>query len=81
MQNAKMYSSAPASGTMQTPIDLPDPLASAADALARRLGVSLADLCAAAVGEFVAKHTAVRAPSPVAWLYAEEPGPLDAAWS
>lgn len=45
---------------MKTAISLPDDLFSAADTLARKLGVSRSRLVATALAEFVAKHRSSR---------------------
>lgn len=58
---------------MKTTIDLPDDLFAAADALAGRLGMSRSELCAAAVAEFVARHSAGEVTTRLDRLYAAEP--------
>lgn len=62
---------------MEAAISLPDDLATAADALARRLGVSRNELYASALAEFVAKHGATTVSAYLDKLYASEPGSLD----
>lgn len=64
---------------MKTAISLPDPLFTAADALAGRLGVSRSELYATALAEFVAKHTDEEVTARLNELYADDAGALDPA--
>jgi len=64
---------------MKTAISLPDPLYTAADALASRLGVSRSELYATALAEFVAKHTGAEVTARLNDLYASEDSSLDPA--
>ncbi|HYH83426.1 MAG TPA: hypothetical protein VEX86_26765 [Longimicrobium sp.] len=64
---------------MKTAISLPDPLFTAADALAGRLGVSRSELYATALAEFVAKHTESEVTARLNQLYANEDSSLDPA--
>jgi hypothetical protein len=63
--------------SMKTAISLPDDLFSAADSLARRLGVSRSELYAAAIAEFVTKHTGTGIAARLDPLYATESSDLD----
>jgi len=62
---------------MRTTVSLPDHLSTAAEALARRLGLSRNELCATAVAEFVAKHTASEVTARLDRIYAIESSSLD----
>ena len=62
---------------MKTAISLPDPLFTAADALAGRLGVSRSELYATALAEFVAKHTDAEVTARLNEVYADEESALD----
>jgi metal-responsive CopG/Arc/MetJ family transcriptional regulator len=64
---------------MKTAISLPDPLFTAADALAARLGVSRSELYATALAEFVAKHTDGEVTARLNQVYADEDSSLDSA--
>jgi metal-responsive CopG/Arc/MetJ family transcriptional regulator len=64
---------------MRTTISLPDPLFTAADALADRLGVSRSELYATALAEFVAKHTDTGVTARLNEVYAGEDSSLDPA--
>ena len=64
---------------MKTAISLPDDLFSAADTLARRLGLSRSALYSAAVAEFLAKHTESEVTARLDRLYATESSALDPA--
>lgn len=55
---------------MKTAISLPDDLFSAADTLARKLGVSRSRLVATALAEFVAKHRSSRVTQRLDAVYA-----------
>lgn len=65
---------------MKTAISLPDELFSAADSLARRLGVSRSELYATAVAELLAKHTASEITARLDQVYGTEPSALDPAF-
>ncbi|HEU4885016.1 MAG TPA: hypothetical protein VFT45_22340 [Longimicrobium sp.] len=65
---------------MKTTISLPDELFFAADALARRLGVSRSDLYASALAEFVAKHTQAEITTRLDQLYATQSSDLNPAF-
>lgn len=62
---------------MKTAISLPDDLFAAAEALARRLGVSRSRLFATALAEFVAKHQTRKVTERLDAVYATEPSALD----
>ncbi len=64
---------------MKTAISVPDRLFSAADALARKLGISRSRLYATAVAEYVAKHQAARVTARLNATYATQPSRLDPA--
>jgi metal-responsive CopG/Arc/MetJ family transcriptional regulator len=64
---------------MKTAISLPDPLFTAADALADRLGVSRSELYATALAEFVAKHTDTEITERLNEVYADQDSSLDPA--
>ena len=64
---------------MKTAISLPDPLFTAADALADRLGVSRSQLYATALAEFGATHTDTEVTARLNEVYADEDGSLDPA--
>jgi metal-responsive CopG/Arc/MetJ family transcriptional regulator len=66
---------------MKTAISLSDELFAAADALARRLGMSRSGLFAAALAEFVAKHKASKVSERLDAVYGAEESRLDAATS
>ncbi|MEP6622732.1 MAG: ribbon-helix-helix domain-containing protein [bacterium] len=66
---------------MKTAISLPDDLLVAADALARRMGVSRSGLIAAALAEFIAKHRTSKVSERLDAVYASEEGRVDAALS
>lgn len=63
---------------MKTAISLPDRLFAAADALARRFGVTRSRLYATALAEYVAKHQAARVTERLNAVYAVQPSHLDA---
>ncbi len=64
---------------MKTAISLPDRLFNAADALARRLGVSRSRLYATALAEYLAKHQAAKITARLDATYAAQPSDLDPA--
>ena len=63
---------------MKTAISLPDELFTAADALARKLGVSRSRLVATALAEFVARHRNSRVTERLDAVYAVEDSREDA---
>ena len=66
---------------MKTAISMPDDLFAAADALARRLGVSRSGLVAAALAEYVAKHRAAKISERLDAVYAAEEARVDRSLS
>lgn len=62
---------------MKTAISLPDDLIQAADALARKLGLSRSRLIATAVAEFVARHRTGRVTERLDAVYSTEDSALD----
>lgn len=64
---------------MKTAISLPDELFSAAEALAKRLGMSRSGLVAAALAEYIAKHRHAKITERFNDVYAVEDGRLDAS--
>jgi len=64
---------------MKTTVSLPDPLFTAADALAERLDVSRSELYATALAEFVAKHADTEITERLNEVYADESSSLDPA--
>lgn len=64
---------------MKIAITLPDPLFTAADALAGRLGMNRSELYAAALAEFVARHTDAEVTARLNEVYADEDSSLDPA--
>jgi antitoxin MazE6 len=62
---------------MKTAISLPDDLFAAADALARKLGLSRSRLVAEALAEYVAKHRTSRVTERLDAVYASEPATVD----
>ena len=64
--------------SMKTAISLPDELFTAADALARKLGVSRSRLVATALAEFVARHRNSRVTERLDAVYAVEDSREDA---
>ena len=62
---------------MKTAISLPDELLSAADGLARKLGITRSKLFATAVADFVARHRGARVTERLDALYATEDSRLD----
>lgn len=62
---------------MKTAISLPDDLFAAADALARKFGVSRSRLFATALAEYVAKHRGTRITERLNAVYATEDSRLD----
>jgi metal-responsive CopG/Arc/MetJ family transcriptional regulator len=58
---------------MKTAISLPDDLFEAADALARKLGITRSRLIAEALAEYVAKHRTSRVTERLDAVYANEP--------
>jgi predicted transcriptional regulator len=61
---------------MKTAISLPDELFEAADALARKLGLTRSRLIAEALAEFVAKHRTSRVTERLDAVYATEAAPV-----
>lgn len=57
---------------MKTAVSLPDPLFKAADALARRLGMSRSRLVQEALAEYVAKHNQRRISERLDEVYRDE---------
>ena len=57
---------------MKTAISVPDDLFAAADALARRLGMSRSRLVASALAEYVAKHRGAKVTERLDAVYAVE---------
>lgn len=64
---------------MKTAISLPDHLFAAADALAKRLGMSRSSLVAEALAEYVAKHRHAKVTERLNAVYGVEDGRLDPA--
>ena len=64
---------------MKTAISVPDRLFGAADALARKLGVSRSRLYSTALAEYVAKHQAAKITARLDATYATQPSGLDPA--
>ena len=62
---------------MKTAVSLPDPVFVAADALARRLGISRSQLYADALAEYIAKFQASRVTERLNAVYGKEEGQLD----
>ena len=62
---------------MRTAISISDRLFQAADALARKLGVSRSELYATAVAEYVAKHDAARVTERLNAVYGAQPSAVD----
>ncbi len=62
---------------MKAALSIPDRLFSAADALARKLGVSRSRLYATALAEYLAKHRAARVTERLDAVYRAEPSELD----
>ncbi|MGH7700653.1 MAG: hypothetical protein ACREMJ_09080 [Gemmatimonadales bacterium] len=62
---------------MKTAISIPDTVFTAADALARRLGVSRSRLYATALAEYVAKHHAAKVTERLNAVYGSQPSDLD----
>ena len=62
---------------MKTAISVPDRLFSAADGLARKLGMSRSHLYATALAEYVAKHQAARVTERLNAVYGAQPSTLD----
>jgi metal-responsive CopG/Arc/MetJ family transcriptional regulator len=62
---------------MKTAISLPDDLYEAADALARKLGLSRSRLVQEALSEYVAKHKHARVTERLNEVYAVQDGSLD----
>ena len=62
---------------MKTALSIPDRLFSAADALARKLGVSRSRLYATALAEYLAKHRAAKVTERLDAVYRAEPSELD----
>jgi metal-responsive CopG/Arc/MetJ family transcriptional regulator len=63
---------------MKTAISLPDHVFTAADALAKKLGVSRSRLYATALAEYVAKHRAARVTERLDAVYEARTSRLDA---
>ena len=64
---------------MKTAISVPDRLFSAADALARKLGMSRSRLYTTAVAEYLAKHQAAKVTDRLNATYAAQPSQLHPA--
>jgi len=64
---------------MKTAISVPDRLFNAADALARRLGLSRSRLYTTALAEYLAKHQAAKITARLNATYAAQPSDLDPA--
>jgi metal-responsive CopG/Arc/MetJ family transcriptional regulator len=64
---------------MKTAISVPDRLFSAADALARKLGMSRSRLYTTAVAEYLAKHQAAKVTERLNATYSAQPSQLDPA--
>ena len=62
---------------MKIDISIPDDLFSAADALARHLGMSRSELYAAAVADLVSKHSQADVTARLDQIYATESSALD----
>ena len=62
---------------MKTAVSIPDELFSAADSLARRLGMSRSRLFATALAEYLAKHRAAKVTERLNAVYASEASHLD----
>lgn len=63
---------------MKTAISIPDPVFDAAEALARRVGVSRSELYAKAVAEFVERHRGDKVTEALNRIYAKHTSRLDA---
>jgi predicted transcriptional regulator len=64
---------------MKTAISVPDRLFTAADALARKLGLSRSRLYTTALAEYVAKHQASKVTERLNATYAAQPSRVDTA--
>jgi antitoxin MazE6 len=64
---------------MKTAISLPDDLFRAADALARKLGMSRSRLFASALAEYIARHRTAKVTERLNAVYGSEPSRLDKA--
>lgn len=64
---------------MKTAISLPDDLFSAADSLARKLGITRSRLFASALAEYIAKHRTAKVTERLNLVYASEPSQADKA--
>lgn len=62
---------------MKTAVSVPDRLFSAADVLARKLGVSRSHLYATALAEYVAKHQAARVTERLNAVYSAQSSAMD----
>jgi len=62
---------------MKTAISLSDRLFSAADALARRLGMSRSQLYATALAEYLAKHQAAKVTERLNSVYGSQPSGVE----
>ncbi len=62
---------------MKAAVSLPDPLAAAADELARRLGISRSELFTAAVEAFLRSHRQTGVTEKLNQVYREEESSLD----
>ena len=65
---------------MKTAISLPDDLFEAADALARKQGLTRSRLFATAVADYVARHRSSRVTERLNEVYSTEDNSLDEAW-
>jgi metal-responsive CopG/Arc/MetJ family transcriptional regulator len=63
---------------MKAALSIPDRLFNAADALARKLGVSRSRLYATALGEYLAKHRAAKVTECLDAVYSAEGSKLEA---
>ena len=63
---------------MKTAISLPDDVFKAAEALAKKLGISRSGLVREALSEYLAKHKHARVTERLNQVYAVEDGTLDA---
>jgi len=62
---------------MTTEISIPHPLTKAAERLARRLGISLSDLYAAALTEYLAEHQEGEVTKMLNQVYGTEPSSIE----
>ena len=62
---------------MKTDISIPNPVFHAAENLARKMGVSLSELYAAALNAYVAEHQKENITETLDQVYADEPSTLE----